>query len=134
MRFEHQGMALWFGTPDAPAPIDVVTEGHEVTITVGVAPADASNVVKVLYRTNNGSINTVNAKWYRSGKGGSAQYYLARLSPFHVGDVAEYTATCTCVGRQVPSPDDANRLASSFRVVQAQSKPEPGIASVPAAP
>jgi len=47
MRFEHEGMALWFGTPDAPAPTKAVAAGEEIAVMIGVKPTDASNRIEV---------------------------------------------------------------------------------------
>jgi len=48
MRFEHEGMSLWYER----TPGETVAAGTEVIVTVGVEPADASNEIDVLYRTN----------------------------------------------------------------------------------
>jgi hypothetical protein len=127
MRFEHDGMALWFGTPDAPSPAGVVTEHQEVKVLVGVAPADASNVVTVWYRINNGPSNPVRARWV-SGRG-NTQYYGAKLPLLRDGDTVEYTADCTCVSRHVPSPDEAKQFSTPFRVVEAEAKRTSGAGS-----
>ena len=52
MRFEQNGMVLWYGTPDAPAPRDLVRAGVSgraigLTVTVGVQPIAARNTVLV---------------------------------------------------------------------------------------
>src|SRR5438105_681253 len=112
MRFEHDGMALWFGTPDAPAPSgDILADAHsEVVVTVGVQPADASNRVYLRFRTNREQAeHTVDLRWWRNDISGKAQYFRARLpvSTFRPGDTVEYTAVCYCAGRQVPSADEA---------------------------
>src|SRR5215218_4016422 len=101
MRFEHDGMSLWYGTPDAPAPGDAVPAGAEIAITVGVRPADASNKIEVLYRMNHGPEQRAGARWLRSDR--TAQYFEARLGPFRAGDQVEYAIICVCAGRTVPS-------------------------------
>ena len=53
MKYEHDGMTIWSGTPDAPAPGEVAPVGKPVSITIGVRPQNASHEVKVLYRVNN---------------------------------------------------------------------------------
>ena len=55
MRFDNQGMSLWFGTPDAPGPGDTVSAGAEISITIAVHPGDRSNKVELLYRVNRGT-------------------------------------------------------------------------------
>jgi hypothetical protein len=62
MRFDHEGISLWYGTPDAPAPGNSVLAGSEVTITIAVQPVDASNRVELLYRINWGLTETVVAR------------------------------------------------------------------------
>jgi hypothetical protein len=117
VRFEHDGMSLWYGTADAPAPLENISGGEEVIISVGVTPVDASNAVEVYYRINQGPVQTVAAKWYRNEPASKTQYFRAYLPPLRAGDVVEYTAVCRCAGRQVPAPEQAKCLESSFRVV-----------------
>jgi hypothetical protein len=120
MRFDHEGMSLWF-EPDAPATGATVTVSGRVTITVGVQPADASNIVRVHYRVNHGPTETLATRWIpRAGK---AQYFRAQLPAFHAGDTVEYTAVCMCVRRQVPSPEEAQQFAASFQVVELEAGP-----------
>ncbi|MGH7601374.1 MAG: hypothetical protein ACREOI_33865, partial [bacterium] len=119
MRFEHEGMALWFGTPDAPAP-KVVEAGEETTVTIGVKPTDASNKIEVLYRINKGSAKQAPAKWRRNDAAGKS-YFSAVLPGFRAGETVEYTAVCRCAGRQVPPLDEAFQSAASFKVVEAQN-------------
>ena len=45
MRIQHDGISLWYATPDAPGPSDIVLEGSEISITIGVTPIDPSNKV-----------------------------------------------------------------------------------------
>lgn len=127
MRFEHDGMSLWYGTADAPAPEGAVQVGPDITITIGVQPTSASNKVDLLYRVNQGSVETVAAKWLRHDLSQKAQYFKVRLPAFHVGDTVEYTALCHCAGRQVPSPEEAKEFASSFHVTGTEVKPTPGL-------
>src|SRR5215211_8547587 len=117
MRFEHQGMCLWYDAPEAPAPSETVPTGTEIPITVGVQPAHASNRVEVLYRRNRGPTETAPARWLRNDPSGKTQYYRARLPALEAGDTVEYTPICRCAGRQVPSPEEAQEFASSFRAV-----------------
>src|SRR5262245_42036279 len=116
-------MSLWYGTSDAPAPGETVPAGAEVTITVAVQPADASNRIELLYRTNRGPAETVAARWLRNDVAGKTQYFGAQFPAFRAGDSVEYIAICRCAGRQVPSPEEANRFDSSFRVTAAETRP-----------
>ncbi len=122
MRFEHEGMALWYGTPDTPAPEGAVRVGTDITVTIAVKPADASNKVELLYRRDQGTVETVTAKWLQHDLSHNAQYFKAHFPVFRVGDTVEYTAVCSCAGRQVPSPLEAEQLASSFHVVASETR------------
>lgn len=119
MRFDHDGISLWYGTADAPAPDETVLAGVEVSITIGVQPTDASNAVEVLFRVNDGEVTTLPGKWIRNDAGANAQYYRVTLPPFQAGDRVDYIAVCRCAGRTVPSREDSQHLASSFRVIEA---------------
>jgi hypothetical protein len=128
MRFEHDGIVLWYGTPDAPAPTDAmpVAGGSNqalVTITVGVQPPSASNVVQVGYRVNGGPTMTVTAGFLRHDILQKAQYFAARLPALGVGDTVTYSVLCRCAGRQVPAPEDIARGGTSFRVTGTEAKP-----------
>ena len=118
MRFEHDGMSLWYGTHDAPGPTEVVAPGTEVIITVGVEPPDASNRIEVSFRVNGGPTQTAPTRWLRSSPSSEAQYFEARLGPFRGGDTVEYNAICKCAGRHVPPTEEATKFAASFRVTE----------------
>jgi tetratricopeptide (TPR) repeat protein len=129
MHFEHEGISLSYGTPDAPAPGETVQAGTEITITLGVQPIDASNRVEVRYRLNQGPTEAVAAKWLFNDTSRKIQYFRAYLPAFRIGDMVEYTGICRCAGRQVPSPQEAQQLRYSFRVVGAEVTATPGLAS-----
>lgn len=121
MQFENDGILLWYGTSDAPTPDETAIEGSEILITIGVQPPDASNVVEVSYRVNQGSTETVVAKFLRSEPLRQFQYFRAYLPAFKAGDRVEYKVICQCAGRQVPAPTEEEHWASSFQVVAATS-------------
>src|SRR3712207_3901509 len=102
MRLQREGMSLWYGTPDAPAPGEAVQADAETTITVGVWPVDAGNKVQLLYRANRGPAQTLNAEWLWNDPSGKAQYFRVCLpaSAFRAGDTVEYSVICRCAGRQ----------------------------------
>lgn len=124
MRFEHEGMCLWYGTSDAPAPSEAVPAGAEIPITIAVQPADASNRPEVLYRRNQGPTETVSANWLWNDPSGKGQYFMAHLPALEAGDRVEYTSICRCAGRQVPSPEEAEQFGSSFKVVNTVVEPK----------
>nr|MDJ0899043.1 neuraminidase-like domain-containing protein [Xenococcus sp. MO_188.B8] len=119
MQFENDGILIWYGTSDAPAPDGSVLEGTEAKIIVGVQPQDASNFIEVRYRVNGGSTQTVAAKFFRNDPLRQVQYFRAYLPPFQAGDRIEYTVICRCAGRQVPPRTDEEQRADSFQVVSA---------------
>src|SRR6266851_5381214 len=120
MRLDNEGISLWYGTPDTPAPGDTVPAGAEVVITVAVHPGHRSNKVELLYRLNEGPPETAMTQWLRNDAPANVQYFRARFPPFRPGDQVEYSVFCRCAGRQVPSPEEAKQFAASFRVVAAQ--------------
>ncbi len=122
MHFEHEGRSLWYGTSDAPGSEGAVQAGTEITITVGVNPVDASNKVELLYRVNQGPMETVAARWLRNDPSGKAQYFRAHLPAFRAGDIVEYIPICRCAGRQVPSPYQARQFASSIRIIHSHHR------------
>ncbi len=115
MRFDYDGISMWYGTPDAPAPREAVLSGIEVPITIGVWPADASNKVEIRYRVNQGSTTAVQAKFLRTEPSRRVQYFRAQLPALRAGDRAEYSVICRCAGRQVPNPENPEQW-SSFTV------------------
>src|SRR5258708_2354272 len=99
MRFDHEGLSIWFGTPDALAPGDTVPAGAKIAITIAVQPGDRNNRVDVLYRVNKGSDETVRATWLRNDAPSNVQYFIAHLPPGVAGDAVEYIPVCRCAGR-----------------------------------
>lgn len=122
MRFDNEGMSLWFGTPDAPGPGETVPAGAETAITIAVHPGDRNNKVEVLYRVNKGSTEKAAASWLRNDATANVQYFRAKLPPRLAGDTVEYIPLCRRAGRTVPSEDDINRGGASFRVTEAPAE------------
>jgi hypothetical protein len=117
MYSEHDEITLWYGTADAPAPAETVPAGRPVSVTIGVRPADSSNRIELRYRVNDSSETTVLATWLRTDPRQDAQYFRADLPAFQSGDMVDYAVVCRRGGRQVPSADDLDSSASSFRVI-----------------
>uniref|UniRef100_UPI00190EDAE2 neuraminidase-like domain-containing protein n=1 Tax=Calothrix rhizosoleniae TaxID=888997 RepID=UPI00190EDAE2 len=114
MRSEHEGISLWYGTPDAPAPQENVSAGKQISVTVGVSPADASNRIEIRYRVNQGETQVITARYVPNKGDRRVQYFRASLPAFNPGDVVEYTPVCRCAGRQVPPEDGLEGFTSSF--------------------
>lgn|GEM_PF-798693 len=117
MKLTHDGLSLWYGTPDAPAPGDEgVVPRSGTSLVVGVHPANPTNTVLVRYRVDRGVVETASGRELRIDYDRQAQYFLVAFPPFPVGDLVEYAAVLGCGGRQVPSAAVANRLSSRFRL------------------
>src|SRR5262249_38459955 len=122
MFYEQHGIALWYGTSDAPAPGEEVTAGANgtaggISVTVGVKPIAARNSVRVHFRINAGASATVAASLARTDIHNSSQYFVAALPQLRTGDRVEYTAVLSAPGVQVAAGGDPTKLPSSFRVV-----------------
>src|SRR4051794_40926450 len=134
MRFENDGMALWYGTPDAPAPLDTVSAATgsnqaNVDLTVAVQPASASNSVFVRFSINGGSPQTITAAFLQHDVFQKAQYFAVTFPVLQVTDKVDYIAVCQCPGRQVPDKEQAGQLVSSFVIVPAASASKPQLDS-----
>jgi hypothetical protein len=119
----HDGLSLWYGTPDAPAPLGEVMPRTGASLVVGVHPANPTNVVRVRYRVDGGIVQTVPGRELRTDYHRDAQYFAVTFPPFPAGDVVEYSPVLSCGGRQVPAPHSANRFPSTFRLAAKEQLP-----------
>ena len=121
MRVSEEGVSMWFGTPDAPAPSGVVAADGDTSITIGLQPPDPAAAVTVLYRINHGPPRTVLAqpKHPEAGK----QYFHAQLTGFRNGDKVEYVAIYRSGKRQIPSNQEAETHVVTFTVGPASGTP-----------
>ena len=124
MRYDQNGLSLWYGTPDAPAPEgDVLAAANGrvtgLAVTVAVHPIGARNTVEVRYRVNGGGGLKLQAPLAHIDVRSNAQYFIAHLPEFRVGDRIDYIGVTSWPGGQVPTPDVASTFPSSFRVVAA---------------
>jgi Protein of unknown function (DUF3237) len=109
----HEGLSLWYGTPDAPAPLGELASRTEASVTVGVRPANPTNGVHVRFRVDGGFERSEPARELRTDLARNAQYFGLKFPDFKTGSVVEYCPVLTCVGRQVPGPTAA-RFPSKF--------------------
>ena len=123
MNLTHEGLSLWYGTPDAPAPIDEVAPRSGPSLVVGVRPANPTNAVLVRYRVDGGPVQAVPGRELRTDYDRDAQYFAVRFPAFPTGDAIEYSPMLTCGGRQVPPPHAANRFPSKFRLAAREAGP-----------
>jgi hypothetical protein len=121
MRFDNDGITLWYGTPDTPAPPDRVgvPPGNpaNVSITVGVQPPSASNAVVIRFSVNGGATQEVKASLLHHDVAQKSQYFLARFPALEAGDQVAYTPICRCPGKQAPAANQADTFVGSFQVV-----------------
>ena len=99
MYSEHDGITLWYGTADAPAPAETVPAGRPVSVTIAARPVDSSNRIELRYRVNDASETTVLATWLRTDPGHDAHYFRANLPAFQPGDTVDYAIVCRRAGR-----------------------------------
>ncbi len=123
MQIEHNGIILWYGTPDAPAPEDSAPADTDIPITIGVQPADASNTLEIHYQVDRGPTHRIEARFLRNAPARRAQYFQAILPAFRAGETVEYAVICRCAGRQVPPPETTEQFVSSFRVQTTEAQP-----------
>jgi hypothetical protein len=128
VKFRDEGLSLWYGTPDAPAPLDDIVSRKEACVVVGVYPANPTNAVHVRYRVDGGIVQSAPGRELRIDYAKETQYYLVTFPPFVTGDVVEYCPVFKSAGRQVPSPAMAERFPSKFLLA-----PKEGLRSEPRA-
>jgi hypothetical protein len=113
----NDGLTLWYGTPDAPAPgDDGVVPRRGASLVVGVQPANPTNSVLVRFRVDGGTVQSVPGREIRTDYARQAQYFAVAFPAFPTGEVVEYAPILSCGGRQVPRPDIATRFPSKFRL------------------
>jgi uncharacterized protein DUF3237 len=123
VKLAHEGLSLWYGTPDAPAPLDDVVSRTEASAVVGVHPANATNAVHVRYRVDGGLAQSAPGRHLNTDYANGSQYFVVSFPPFPTGDVVEYCPVLSCGGRQVPSPAMSDHFPSKFRLA-AKKAPE----------
>ena len=116
MEFSHGGLALWYGTDDAPAPEGTEEARRGASVTIGVQPPNISNTVTVRYRVDGGPTRTVPALLVRTDYADAKQYFRATFPDLWVGDQVEYLPILSCAGRRVPDLGTAITFPSSFRL------------------
>jgi hypothetical protein len=137
VNFTHDGLSLWYGTPDAPAPgDDGIAPRVGASLIVGVHPANPTNSVLVRYRVDGGLTRSVPGRELRTDYARQAQYFVVTFPSFPTGDSVEYSVVLSCGGRQVPPPDVASRFPSKFRLAakEVASKVAPAAATSRLAP
>lgn len=116
VQLAHDGLELWYATPDAPAPDGTTEQRQAVTVTVGVRPANPANAVNVRYRVDGRGIETISAPLLTNDFQKQTQYFRAILPTFWSGESVEYLPVVSCHGRSAPDPTTANTFPSAFRL------------------
>jgi len=117
MNLTHDGLTLWFGTPDTPGPFDEEVVAREgVSLLVGVHPANPTNSIVVRYRVDSGIMQSVPGREVRTDHVRGRQYFVASFPSFVTGNVVEYWPLLSCGGRQVPAASQMDRFRGHFRL------------------
>jgi Protein of unknown function (DUF3237) len=116
VQLAHDRLQLWYGTPDAPAPVGTTERRRGVSVTVGVRPANPANAVSVRYRVDGGAVGVVSAPLVANDFRERTQYFRATFPTFWSGETVEYLPVVSCEGRRAPDPATAGAFPSSFRL------------------
>jgi hypothetical protein len=119
MHYTHEGLTLWYGTEDTPAPEGVVESGENLSVIAGVSPANPSNTVSVLYRVGASFERTVRATLLRTEYDAGRQYFQASFPMLPPESKIEYIVIGESSGRRVPNPCSVTGLKRQFEVPRA---------------
>jgi hypothetical protein len=116
---EHSGdgLTLWYGTDDTPAPFGHVQCGSPVSLTVGVRPANLTNSVDVEYRVNGGPKRLLFSRLLK-GESAAGQLFRAVFPYLPPGSTVEYAPILRSLGRRIGWPL-GSISPSSFSVLPA---------------
>ena len=132
MKYVNNGLTLWYGTSDAPAPVSANSEflPSPQTLTVGVSPIKPGNRVVVHCRIDGGRTQTIPAVLVRTDYASATQYYQASFPDVGQECLVEYLPVAFCGGRQVPDIVTCQQLPSSFSLRPRPIEPKEEIAHV----
>jgi hypothetical protein len=116
---------MWYGTGDAPAPLDEIVGREGLSIVVGASPASPANSVNVRFRVDGGLASVAPGRELHVDLAKDSQYFIVPFGPWPSGQVVEYGPVLTCAGRQVPAPSEADRFPSKFFLAQPPSPRPP---------
>lgn len=128
MQSQHDDLRLWYGTPDAPAPPDLVRAFEPAMLLVGVAPVGLANQVAALVRVDGGSPRVIQGGPLPFSPGDPAQYFRVPLPAAGPGSTVEYAPMLTGAGRMIPV--QPGEYPARYQVASAQPATPP--ASAPA--
>jgi hypothetical protein len=139
VNISHEGLSLWYGTPDAPAPGDEgVVSRRGASLVVGVHPAHPANTLTVRYRVDGGLERSVVGRHLRTDHDKQVQYFGVSFPEFFGGKVVEYLPVLVSAGRQAPPDMFGARYPSKFHLAPsvervAKARPLPAAAAAGAA-
>ena len=126
MNISHEGLSLWYGTPDAPAPGDEgIVPRRGASLVVGVHPAHPANTLEVRYRVDGGREQRVTGRQLRTDYDKQIQYFGVSFPEFFGGHTVEYSPVLSCAGRQLPPPTASTRFPSKFHLAPAEARHAP---------
>jgi hypothetical protein len=123
VKLSRDGLTLWYGTPDAPAPQDEIVSRNGASLVVGVHPPNPTNAVQVRYRVDKGVAQVAPGRELRTDYEREAQYFHVAFPNFPTGKVVEYCPIFSCGGRQVPAPPATDRFPSKFFLAANETRP-----------
>jgi Protein of unknown function (DUF3237) len=115
-RFAHNGLEVWYATPDAPAPEGTTEHREGISVTVGVRPASPAVAVRIRYRVDGRAVRTISAPALSVDFARRTRYFRAQFPSFRVGDEVEYLPMASYAGRSAPDPASMLTFPSSFRL------------------
>lgn len=138
MQYRDDGLTLWYGDSETPAPSRLVQPDSRVSITVGVRPAHLTNAVEVEYRINGGLTRTLQSSIVREDFPGGAQFFRSVFPYLPPGSHVDYAPILRTLGRRIgtplgqhapssfsvaPSPQQVASRAHAARQVAAENAP-----------
>jgi Protein of unknown function (DUF3237) len=125
VQFSYDGLTLWYGTADTPAPQDSQVHRAGTCLTVGVCPVHLSNRVVVQFCVDGGTVQTLSARLVQTHYERGTQYFRAVFPDFWSGKRVEYRVIFSCAGRQVPDIETARQFMNSFELEARSRAPCP---------
>jgi hypothetical protein len=123
VNFSNEGLSLWYGTPDAPAPGDTgIVPRRGASLMVGVHPAHPANTLKVRFRVDGGRERFAVGRSVRTDFDKQDQYFVVTFPEFFGGKMVEYQPVLSCSGRQVPAPYQRRGYSSKFALASATER------------
>jgi hypothetical protein len=114
VKASHDGLSLWYATPDTPVPPDDGAPRSGLSVTVAAHPPSPSNRVGVTYRVDGGPQRMVSAYSQRTDFARRVQYFCANLPALPSGNVVEYAPHLSCGGRRVAAGTPQAPFPSQF--------------------